>query len=65
MAQMGMFPNMFGMNPNNINLNADPSQMQNIQMDGDLSAMNPNAFYAGMFQGMPNMGQQQNQNGQQ
>lgn len=60
-----MFPNMFGMNPSNINLNADPSQLQNAPMDGDLSGVNPNAFYAGMFQGMPNMAQQQNQTGQQ
>jgi hypothetical protein len=64
MAQMGMFSNMFGMNPSNINLNADPSQMQNMGADGDLSAMNQNAFYAG-FSGMQNIPQQQNQNGHQ
>lgn len=64
MAQMGMFSNMYGMNPSNINLNADISQMQNMSADGDLSAMNPNAFYAG-FPGMPNIPQQQNHNGHQ
>jgi len=62
MAQMGMFSNMFGINPNNLNLNADPSQMPNLSMEGDMSSMMGNPFYSGMFAGKGNS--QQGSNGQ-
>lgn len=49
---MGMFPNMFGMNPSSINLNAEPAQIANSQIDGDLTGSSANSFFPGMYAGM-------------
>ena len=65
MSQMGMYQNMFGMNPNSMNLNADPSQGGNMPMGADMQGMMGNQFYPGMFQGMENQQQHSNGNNQQ
>lgn len=51
-------PNMYGMDPNNINLNANPQiGMGMNQFGGDMSGMGM-PFYPGMYQGMGNPQQQ-------
>lgn len=51
MSQIGMFPNMFGMNPNNINLNTDPSQMANMSITSNMPGFAA-PLYPGAFPGM-------------
>ena len=51
---MGMNPAMFGMDPNNINLNAaNPGNMSNFPMTGDAGVNMP--FMPGMFPMMNNL----------
>ena len=65
---MGMYPNMMGMNPNNINLNADSSYPQgnNDFNSMNMGNMNYQGFNPAMFQGqnfpqnMHNMDMQMN-----
>ena len=60
---MGMYPNMFGMDPNNMNLNVNPGQMGNMQFNGDMGGMGMGMpFYPSMYQGMGNPQQNNNNN---
>lgn len=56
---MGMYANMFGMDPNNMNLNANPGQMGNMQFNGDMGGMGM-PFYPPMYQGQGMGNPQQN-----
>ncbi len=60
---MGMYPNMFGMNPNNINLNADPSQLASMPMNGEMPGFGV-PLYPGMYPGMGNPSQSNTNNQQ-